>query len=491
MLREGPPGGHWNERASHHRRDDGKLDLRPSCPVEDWKFARSERMTNSESAKLIKIAPQRQIVNAAITIAALTAVVRSISVVKELIVAWRFGTSDDLDAFLISLLVPVAVISILAGSFNAAFIPVYIHTRENQGREAARLLFQLVIGWALLLLVLAALLIVLGAPLYLPLIGSGFNAEKLQLTFKLVCLSAPVVMLSGIAVLCSAALNAERRFAISAAVPLATPVLTVCFLWLAPTLRSFALIAGLVCGAAIEVLLLGFALKLQGFSLRPRRPRLDPNVRRLAAQFLPAMSGSILTSGNFLVDQAMAAMLPAGSVAALSYGNRIVQFPIVIAATALGTAVMPYFSTLAANRNWNELRVIIHRGLKLTLMITGPLALLLFLFSEPLVGVLFKRGAFTSNDVHLVGRIQAFYALQIPFYIAGIMVVRLISAVQANRLLLWASAINLVINVGLNYLFMRWLGVAGIALSTSVVYLFSTTFCYFAIMRRMPRASER
>ena len=442
-------------------------------------------MATSKFAKLITGAPHREIVHAALTIAALTAVVRSISVVKELIVAWRFGTSDDLDAFLISLLVPVAVISIFAGSFNAAFIPVYIHTRENEGIAAARQLFQQVVGWALLVLVLAAVLIVLGAPVYLPLIGSGFSAEKLLLTFKLVCLSAPVVMLSGLAALCSAALNAERRFAISAVAPLATPVLTVCFLWLVPSLRSFALIAGVVCGAAAEMLWLGIALRRHGFSLRPLWPRRDPKVRRLAAQFAPAMSSSILTSGNFMIDQAMAAMLPAGSVAALSYGNRIVQFPIVLAATALGTALMPYFSRLAAGRHWVELNQSFRHYLKLTFLFSVPLAVLFFLFSEPLVDLLFRRGAFTATDVHLVGRIQSFYALQIPFYIAGIIVARLMSAVQANRLLLWAASINLLTNVLLNYLFMRWMGVAGIALSTSIVYLFSTTLWCFVIIRRL------
>src|SRR5713101_5366012 len=217
-------------------------------------------MATSKSAKLINGAPHREIVEAALTIAVLTAVVRSISIVKELIVAWRFGTSDDLDAFLISLLVPIAVVSIVTSSLNAAFIPVYIHTRETEGKEAAQQLFQVVLGWALLLLVLVALLIVLGAPLYLPLIGSGFSAGKLSLTLKLVGLNAPVVLFSGIAALCSAALNAERRFAISAAAPLATPVLTVCFLWLAPSWRGLALIAGIVCGAAAEMLMLGFAL---------------------------------------------------------------------------------------------------------------------------------------------------------------------------------------------------------------------------------------
>jgi len=106
------------------------------------------------------------------------------------------------------------------------------------------------------------------------------------------------------------------------------------------------------------------------------------------------------------------------------------------------------------------------------------------------VRVLFGRGAFTANDVKLVGRVQSFYALQIPFYLVSILVVRLISAVQRNRLLLWASAINLIINVTLNYVLMRWIGVAGIALSTTLVYIFSSGYCYIAIMRQVSRRSS-
>jgi putative peptidoglycan lipid II flippase len=150
---------------------------------------------------------------------------------------------------------------------------------------------------------------------------------------------------------------------------------------------------------------------------------------------------------------------------------------------------MPYFSRLAATTEWVELIRTAHHYLKWTLLFSVPLAVLFFVFSEPLVGLLFQRGAFTAKDVHLVGRIQAFYALELPFYLASIIVVRLISAVQANRLLLWASAINLIINVTLNYLFMRWLGVAGIALSTSIVYLVSATVWYFVIMRRVQQSA--
>jgi putative peptidoglycan lipid II flippase len=443
------------------------------------------------AARLVNGLARGEVAAPALTIAALTAIVRLGSVGQELTVAWRFGTGDDLDAFLISVLVPSAIINVTASSFNSAFIPAYVRVRQREGAEAAQELFRRVMGWALVFLILIASLIVAGAPLYLPRIGSGFSSEKLHLTFRLLYLGAPIVVISGIAAVWSAALNAEQRFIIPAISPLATPILTVGLLWLQPSWRSLALVVGLVGGRSTEMLLLGIALKRRSLSLRPSWPHFDENMRRLVTQYAPAISGSILASAKPMVDQAMAAMLPAGSVSALNYGNRIVQFPILLVATALGTALTPYFSRLAASEYWDELHRTIRRSLRLTLLFTGPLALCLFVFSEPLVDLVFRRGAFTANDAHLVARIQAFYAIQIPFYIGGIIVVRLIAAVQANRIVLWVSSINLAINITLNYLFMRWMGVAGIALSTSVVYMFSVTLCYLFIRGKMPSAAQR
>lgn len=87
-----------------------------------------------------------------------------------------------------------------------------------------------------------------------------------------------------------------------------------------------------------------------------------------------------------------------------------------------------------------------------------------------------QRGSFTAADTIIVAQIQSCFAIQVPFYIGCMLVVRLISAMRKNYILMIGSAFNLTINIGLNYVFMKWLGVAGIALSTSFVYVFSFFF---------------
>ena len=107
--------------------------------------------------------------------------------------------------------------------------------------------------------------------------------------------------------------------------------------------------------------------------------------------------------------------------------------------------------------------------------------ILIYAFSDSIVNIIFQRGSFTTEDTAIVSPVQAYFAFQIPFYVAGIVVVRLISALRANHILMWGAAINLVVNIGFNILFIHYLGLKGIALSTSFVYLISFLFLvYFA-----------
>ena len=426
----------------------------------------------------------RQILGAAISVALLTALVKAVTIGRELIVAWRFGTSDALDAYLIALLVPAFVVQVVAGSFNAAFIPTFIQVREREGDAAAQKLFSNVMLWSIILLSATSLLMLLCAPLYLPLIASGFSREKLDLTFRLLQLATPFVMLSGISIIYGALLNARHRFALAALSPVLTPTISVLFLLGFKNWGVFALVAGLICGAMLEMIVLGVALKRQGVNLRPGGFGADEHLRQVARQYVPMIAGAFLMTGTNLVDQSMAAMLAPGSVASLNYGSRVIALPIGLAATALGTAVTPYFSSLAARRDWSALRHTLKRYLWLNLCITVPLTLLLFFFSEPLVRLLFQRGSFTAEDTQTVARVQAFYALQLPFYIAGILGVRLMSALLMNNIIFRIAAFNLVADILLNAILFRYLGVAGIALATSIVYVISCSLIFFALYRK-------
>ncbi len=426
--------------------------------------------------KLTQGSINRQIFGAVFIVAIFTTGVKLAAIAKEVIVAWRFGTNERLDAFLIALIVPSFAINVIAESLNAALIPNYIRVRNKEGNQAAHQLFASATFCSIILLILATCIIASTAPLYLRVIASGFSEEQLNLTLKLLWFLAPIIVLSGIKTLWGAVLNAGEKFALVAITPVIIPGISILLLLLFPVWGVFALAIGLVIGTLLELILLGSVLKRQKIPIRPLWFGFDSNLRQVIGQYVPTATGALLICSAMPIDQSMAAMLAPGSVAALNYSNRLIASPISLMTTALGTAVIPYFSKMIATDNWLNLQGTLRKYLALIFAVTIPLSISLIIFSEPIVRLMFERGSFNSYDTHIVATIQNFYALQIPFYIANILIVKLINALNQNQILFWLSASNLTINIVLNYLLVKAIGIQGIALSTSIVYIFSFSF---------------
>ncbi len=426
-----------------------------------------------------------RILIATIVVGSGTILVKLLALVKELVVAYQFGTKDELDAFLIALTIPSFVLNIIAGSFNSALIPTYIKVREQEGAQAAQKLFAGATIWSMGLLIITTALMLGSMPIYVPMLTNGFSPEKLALTYQLLWTISPMLLLTGIGSIWGAVLNAGEKFALVALTPMITPVITMAFLFGIQSWGVQNLVAGMVGGQLLEMGIIGFVLRRQGFSLRPKWYGFNSQLREVAGQYTPAIVGSFLMCSTGLVDRSMAAMLPSGSVASLEYGSRMVTLPIIIASTALSTAVMPYFSKMVASDDWSSIRHSLRHYLGLIFVASVPLTGLIVIFSEPVVRIMLQRGSFTAADTQIVAQIQSSFALQIPFYIGCMLVVRLISAMRKNQILIVGSAFNLAINIGLNYLFMRWMGVAGIALSTSFVYIFSFGFLLIFVLRNL------
>ena len=423
----------------------------------------------------------RRIFATMITVGGFTFVVNLAATAKELMVANQFGTGDVLDAFLIAFLLPSFAINVVVGSFNAALIPTFIHVRENEGIEKAQQLFSSVTVWNTVVLVIVSVLLAMSSSFILPILGSGFSPEKQALTRSIFFVLLPILTISGLGITWAAVLNASERFALVAISPTIKPIVTVVLLVVMSKIWGiYALAAGTVSGVVLEAGLLAWGVRQRGFYLVPRWYGLTPPMKKVINQYMPMVAGAFLMSSTSLVDQAMAAMLGAGSVSTLNYGGKALTLILGIGSVSLSTAVFPFFSRMVAASDWAGIRHTLKTYIYLILLVTIPLTLILVFFSEPIARVFFERGAFTSADTWRVSQVQALFLLQIPFYSLGILMVRLISSLNMNHILMRVAIINLFFKIVFNYFFMQRLGVAGIALSTSLVYVVS--FIYYSVI---------
>jgi putative peptidoglycan lipid II flippase len=433
----------------------------------------------------------RRILGAAATIGALTIIAKIAALGKDAAVAYSFGTSDAMDAFLIGMLLPAFAINVIASALNAAFISVLIECRERSGPAAAARLFESIVLLSLLLLTVSTLVLLGVAPIVMTRLAKGFAPEKLALTHHVFVRLLPVVLLSGMSTVYTGVLNAGERFALGAAAPAAVPLLIlIAVVAFGRTAGVDALTWGTVAGYAATAAIVARAANRAGFGVLPRWHGWTPELRRVAAQYAPVAAGASLMSSTGLVDQAMASMLPAGSVAALGYGNKTVGMVTALGTAALGTAVLPHFSRMVARTDWSALRHSVRTWTRIIIAVTVPASLLLIAGSTAIVRSVFEWGAFTARDTVNVSLVQAMYLLQLPFYTLGILFVRALTSLQKNHVLLWGNMISFPLNLVLNLVLMRSLGAAGIALSTSLVYAVSCAYLGLMLHRCLNDVDE-
>ena len=435
---------------------------------------------------MVRIA--RGVLASAVSIGALTAVVHGVTLVKELVVAYRFGTSDALDAFLIAYLLPSVVSVFLAGSFASCFMPMFIQVRERAGSEAANRFYEGAFALLAGTLGIASMLCLAVLPPALPWIVASFPAAKRELAVALSWIVIPTLFTSGIATIWTTLLNASHRFAAGAIAPILVPASMALFVSVSPESDPYALAWGALTGSTLQMAFLGWLARRDGFDLFPRWHGLSAEIRETLGQYGPMILGALLMSATGIVDQVMAARLHGGDLAALGYAGKVIALVAAVGAMAMGTALMPLFSGQLARNDVEGLRKTALESSRTLLFATTLAALAIILFSDLLIRLLFERGAFGESDRMLVSWIQQLGAIQIPFYALAILLARLLSSLKRNDVLCVAAGLSLVLKVVLNILLIPGLGVAGIALATSLMYAFTFSFL---LVRTMGILRER
>lgn len=432
-----------------------------------------------------------RILRAAASLTAVGVAVKIAATLKEFTVAGIYGRSDAMDAFLVAFLIPNLLINLIAESMNQALLPTLIRVRIERGREQAQRLLSNSMFWMSVMLTAAIVIMALSAHLLFPVIGSNFAPAKLSLSQHLFYCLLPVVLLGGIASQCSAVLNTVDRFAVPGLAPMVMPVCMVAgALLLHGPFGIWALVYSTVFGALLHAFLMGWMMDRQAYRFSFSWRGIDDTTREVGRQYGPVLLSSVLASGGLIADQAMAAMLPSGSVSALVFAGRFVSVVVTLLAGAVSSALTPHLSTSVAHRDWQGCRKTLRDWSWLTAIVSIPLAVGLIAGSRLLVRITLQHGAFGPRDTALVASIIGMYAIQIPFFAVSRVHYRFLLAMRRSDLILGCGAVNLLLDLVLNLILMRWLGVAGIALATSLWSVSTLVFLWYWSTKLLSRSAD-
>lgn len=434
-----------------------------------------------------------RVTKAAGVVGAATFLSRIFGFIRDVVIAAFFGASMSSDAFFVAFRIPNLLRRLFAeGSLSVAFVPVFTEYLTRKGRAEAFDLARAAI-WVLSIIVAGvAVLGVLFSPLVIRVIAPGFVDEPLKfaLTVNLTRLTFPYIFFICLVALSMGILNTLGHFAAPALAPvmLNLAMIGAAFL-VCPHLETpvYGLAYGVLLGGLLQLILqIPFLIKKGVFFWRRAGLR-HPGLKKVGRLMLPTIFGAAVYQINILVGTLLASLLPEGSVSYLYYADRLVQFPLGVFAIAMATAVLPSISRQAAKKDYRGVEETFGHAIRQVLFITMPAMVGLIVLREPIVALLFKRGAFDLYNVQLTAQALLYYGVGLWAFSAVRVVVATFYALQDTRTPVRMAVISVVANIILGVILMRYLAHGGLALATSLASMLNLALLLAALSKRLGR----
>ena len=427
-------------------------------------------------------------------ISSMTMLSRVTGLLRESLFARAFGASAYSDAFIIAFRLPNMLRRLFAeGAFSQAFVPLLSEYKIKNGEAETKDLVDHATSFLLWSTLLISLLGIVASPLliYWLVDVKNHTPDSIEAAVWMTRFMFPYIVCMSFVAMAGGVLNTWGRFKIPAFTPV---MLNISFIAAAVFLQQhlerpiYAMAIAVMVGGVLQV-----ALQIPSLVKIGMLPRLRLNpftalrhagVRRILKQMGPALLGVSASQISLIINTSWAGHLPVGSVSALTYADRLMEFPTAMLGVALGTILMPSLARASNNADSIEYSGLLNWGLRLTFLLSLPAAVGLALMAEPLIATLFNYGKFDEAATNrAVLPLMAYSAGLI-----GIIVVKTLTPAFYARQDFKSPvriAIGVVVAVQLlNLVLVPRMGVAGLALSIGLGACINAVSLYVLLRKR-------
>ncbi len=446
----------------------------------------------------------KEIGKASKVLALFTFVSRLLGLVRNQILSHFFGASAVADAFVAAFTIPNALRRLLG---EGALTPSLVSTLTRYRQESDspmdskdwRSFISSSFAWLTVICLVVVGLGIFFAPdlvrLYVPEFEN--EKEKFDLTVSLTRWLFPFLLFIAWSAFLMGVLNTFRDFALSAFVPAMISVSVIAIVPLAyfflqpeANLGIFLFASAILLGALLQV-----ALQWPRVKRYQATPSLnfrwrDPRVKALFFLLVPSVFSLAVYQINIIINRSFASGIP-GAVSHLFYADLILELPVAIIATSLGTAILPSFSRLIAKKDLPGLKEALAYALRSVAFLGLPATIGLIALSTPIVSTLYFTGRFQAEDLLLSSGCLVAYALGLPFFSGLRIALGYFFSSLDTKTPFWISLIAIAVNYISALLLSQSLGAAGIALATSISSTFQTLALFLIILHRRPGLFDR
>ncbi len=418
---------------------------------------------------------------------------RVLGLAREIVFARLFGASGMMDAFNFAVIVPKAFYDLLIGGHvNSALVPVLSAAAAEDRERAFWPLVSVLVTFASICVIALVLLLELFAPVAVQLVGDGASPEVLALATNLLRLTAPALIFLSLFAVLSGTLYALHDFLWPALAGAVFNAAIVCVtLLLAPRIGITAAAVGWLTGAIAQ-----FALQLPG--LRGARLRWTwgwwhPGMIQIALLYAPVMVSLMIDTLVIRVfSYNLASGTGVGSVSYMNWATTLIQFPHGLVATAISIAILPTLSQQATDADGVQpFKDTLGLGLRLAIALIIPATVGLFVLAQPIIGLIFERGAFMLGDTLITALALRLYLVGLPFATLDLLLVYAFYARQDTLTPALIGLLSLGIYMVVAVVLVPTYGLFSLMIADSVKHLIHASVAAYLLYRRLGGLGEQ
>lgn len=397
-------------------------------------------------------------------------VIKTLGFVRSLVIASQFGSGETTDAFFLALSLVGILTSLFGGALGQTVVPILVEIKHKEGDKAKdRHMSNIINIFTLVSVIIIVILWFLGPYILRLMAKNGFTEEQFELTVTLLRIGLPTLLLYNVAGLYKGYLHAEQIFVVSEVANLPYNIIYIVYLLAFGSVFGIkGLMAAHVFAVFSQLILPLFTAFKKGYH---HSAVLEPRDKYLIKSFhliLPVFMGIAINDLNVFIDKSMASRLVAGSISALTYGDKLNTTVQQLFVAALSVVIFPMISKAYQEGNRKLAIETVQRGIDLVLLVVVPITLAIVVLHEPVTKFFFERGEFTATATAMTSRAMFFYSLSLPAASIKVLLLKLSYASMDMRLPFLNSLLSLILNFILNLVFIGILGHAGLALATSL-----------------------
>ncbi len=412
---------------------------------------------------------------------------RVLGLLRDVIIAGKFGTRADLDAYYAAFRIPDFLFLVIAsGAFGAAFIPIFTGFLERDEETAAWVLASSTLNAAFYALTaLSALGFLFAGPLVRTIVAPGLTAAQQTLATDLTRILLLQPLFLGLGGAAMGILNAQHKFLWPALAPVTYNLgIIVGALALAPRYGVKGLAYGVVIGAVGHFLtqLPALARVMRYYPVVSLRV---PGMRQVGALLIPRMFGQAVFALNFVIVTNFASRLGEGRVSGFQYGYTLFLLPHGVFALSAATVLFPTLARLAGAGDWGEFRARYAATLRSVLFFIVPATAALIVLRTAIPEAIYQLGAFNATSTGLTATALGALATGLVAYAVVEIVTRAFYALQDTRTPVIAGVLTIALNLPLSWFLSKAFGLGGLGLGLAVTTWLEMTILLVALRRRM------